>query len=269
MIHPTAVIAPEAQLGANVRVGAYAVIEGAARVGDDCVIEAHAVIREYVAMGPNNLVGYGAVLGADPQDLSFDPATRSFVRIGAENKIREYCTLHRGTTEGASTTVGDRCFLMVGTHLGHDVQLGDGVILANNVLLGGHVQIADRVFIGGGTVVHQYTKIGRLAICQGLSGFSKFVPPFVIAAQVNGVAGLNIVGLRRAGFTVEQRAEIKAAFDLLYRSGLNVSQALAAAGERSWQEAAGEFWRFIRGATGKGICDLIASRARSPESEGI
>lgn len=267
MIHPTAVIAPEAQLGANVRIGPYVVIEGTARIGNDCVIQAHAVVGAHVVMGPKNLVGYGAVLGADPQDLSFDPATNSFVQIGAGNKIREYCTLHRGTTEGAATTIGDGCFLMAGAHLAHDVQLGDGVILANNVLLGGHVQIGERVFIGGGTVVHQHTKIGRLAICQGLSGFSKFVPPFVIAAQVNGVAGLNVVGLRRAGFNPEQRAEIKAAFDLLYRRGLNVSQALATADERSWGKEAHEFWSFVRAAGKKGICDLISSR-RTGQSEG-
>lgn len=267
MIHPTAVIDSDAQLGVNVRVGPYAVIEGAARIEDDCVIQAHAVIGAHVIIGPNNLVGYGAVLGADPQDLNFNPATNSFVRIGAGNKIREYCTIHRGASEGAATMVGDGCFLMAGAHLGHDVQLGDGVILANNVLLGGHVEIGDRVFIGGGTVVHQYTKIGRLAICQGLSGFSKFVPPFVMAAQVNGVAGLNVVGLRRAGFDPRQRAEIKAAFDLLYRRGLNVSQALAAADEQSWGQEASEFWSFVRAAGKKGICDLISTRMGG-ESEG-
>ena len=267
MIHPTAVIGSEVQLGANVRVGPYAVIEGAACIGNDCVIQAHAVIASHVVLGSNNLVGHGAVLGGDPQDLGFDPATKSFVRIGTGNKIREYCTIHRATAEGGATTVGDGCFLMAGAHLAHDVQLGDGVILANNVLLGGHVEIGDRVFIGGGTVVHQYMKIGRLAICQGLSGYSKFVPPFVLAAQVNGVAGLNVVGLRRAGFAPEQRTEIRTAFDLLYRRGLNVSQALAAAAERTWGDEAGEFWRFVREAKKKGICDLISSR-RTPSSEG-
>ena len=268
MIHPTAVIAPGAELGVNVRIGPYAVIEGAARIGDGCVIQAHAVISAHVVMGPDNLIGYGAVLGADPQDLSFNAATGSSVRIGSGNKIREYCTLHRGTTEGSETSVGDGCFLMAGAHLAHNVQLGDGVVLANNVLLAGHVQIADRVFIGGGTVVHQYTRIGRLAICQGLSGFSKFVPPFVIAAQVNGVAGLNVVGLRRAGFGSGERAEIKEAFDLLYRRGCNVSQALAAADQRSWGADASEFWSFVRGAGKKGICDLISTRRRG-EPEGV
>jgi UDP-N-acetylglucosamine acyltransferase len=228
------------------------------------VIQAHAVVGAHVVLGPDNFVGYGAVLGGDPQDLSFDPATKSSVRIGAGNKIREYCTIHRATTEGAATTVGDGCFLMAGAHLGHDVQLGDGVILANNVLLGGHVEVGDRVFVGGGTVVHQHTRIGRLAICQGLSGFSKFVPPFVMAAQVNGVAGLNVVGLRRAGFHPDQRAEIKSAFDLLYRRGLNVTQALAAAAAQSWGAEASEFWSFIRGARQKGICDLISSRGTGP-----
>ena len=187
------------------------------------------------------------------------------------NKLREYCTLHRGTTEGSATVVGDGCFLMAGAHLGHNVQLGDGVILANNALLGGHVQVEDRVFIGGGAVFHQYIRVGRLAICQGLSGFSKDIPPYVTAAEINGVAGLNVVGLRRAGFTAAQRAETKAAFDLLYRSGLNVAQALAAARERPWNEAAQVFWDFVAGAKKKGLCDFIGTRksgACAPESAG-
>ena len=266
MLHPTAIIHPDAHLGTGVTVGPHAVIEGAARIGDGCVIQAHAVIGAHVVMGKDNLIGYGAILGGDPQDLAFQPSVKSEVRIGDGNKIREYCTIHRGTTEGSATVVGSHCFLMVGAHLAHNCHLGDHIVIANGSMLGGHVQCEDRVFIGGGCVFHQFIRIGRLAICQGGSGFSKDIPPFTTAADVNGIAGLNIVGLRRAGFTSDQRSEIKAAFALLYRSGLNTSQALAAARERPWGEAAQAFWDFVAGAKKRGLCDLIATRAgMSPE----
>jgi UDP-N-acetylglucosamine acyltransferase len=267
MLHPTAVIHPDAQLGANVSVGAYAVVEGAARIGDDCTIQAHAVIGARVRMGRGNLIGYGAIIGGEPQDFAFKPETHSEVILGEGNKIREYCTIHRGTAEGSATIVGDGCFLMAGAHLGHNVRLGNGVILANNALLGGHVIVEDRVFIGGGSVFHQHMRVGRLAMCQGLSGFSKDIPPYTVAGERNGVAGLNVVGMRRAGLGAGQRAEIKACFALLYRSGLNVSQALAAAGERTWGPEAAAFWEFVLAAKKRGLCDFLAARRDGPAEE--
>ena len=260
MLHPTAVIHPDAELGANVTVGPFAVIEGAARIGDGCTIHAHAIIGAHVTMGRDNVIGHGALIGGDPQDFAFKPEVRSEVRIGDGNKIREYCTIHRGTTEGSATVIGDGCFLMAGAHVGHNTRIDQGAILANNVLLGGHVHIAERVFIGGGCVFHQFIRVGRMAICQGGSAFSKDVPPYVIAADLNGVAGLNIVGQRRAGFTTDQRAEIKAAFDLLYRRGHNVSQALDAARTRTWGVEAQVFWDFVGGPSKKGLSKLMSSR---------
>jgi len=265
--HPTAVIHPDAQLGADVSVGPYAVIEGGARIGDRCVIQAHAVITGHVTMGEDNVIGYGAIVGGDPQDFAFRPEIHSEVRLGKGNKIREYATIHRGTAEGTATVVGDHCFLMAGSHLAHNVVLGDRVILANNALLGGYVQVAERVFVGGGCVFHQHIRVGRLAICQGLSAFSKDIPPYVIAAERNGAAGLNIVGLRRAGLTAAQRAEVKAAFDLLYRSGLNVSQALAAAHERVWGDEGRAFWDFVGAAKKKGLVAFLADTAAASASE--
>src|SRR5678816_836679 len=260
MQHRTAVIHPDAEIADDVEIGPYAVIEGPARIGASCVIQAHAIIGGQVVMGERNLIGYGAVIGAEPQDLAFKSDVRSEVRIGNDNRIREYATIHRGTTEGSATIVGDHCFLMVGAHLGHNVRLGDQVIIANNSMLAGYVEIEDRVFIGGGCVFHQFIRVGRLAICQGASGFSKDIPPFTMAAERNGVAGLNVVGLRRAGIGSERRTEIKAAFALLYRSGLNVKQALAAAGERSWNEEAQAFWDFVRAAGKRGLCDFLGTR---------
>jgi UDP-N-acetylglucosamine acyltransferase len=260
MLHPSAVIHPDAQLGASVTVGPYAVIEGAATIGDGCTIQAHAIIGAQVRMGRGNTIGYGAIVGGDPQDFAFRPETRSEVVIGDDNKIREYVTIHRGTAEGSATVVGDRCFLMAGAHLAHNVQLGSDVILANNALLAGHVVVEDRVFVGGGCVFHQNMRIGRLAMCQGLSGFGKDIPPYTVAGRINGIAGLNVVGMRRAGLDAAARAEIKAAFALLYRSGLNVSQALAASAERQWGDAARHFWEFVAAAKKRGLCDFLATR---------
>ena len=260
MIHPTAVIHPDARLAPDVQVGPYAVIEGAAQIGAGCIIQAHAIIGAHAILGERNLIGYGAIIGGDPQDFAFQPTTRSTIRLGHDNKIREYCTLHRGTTEGSATEVGNSCFLMAGAHLAHNVRLGDHVIIANNALLGGHVLVEDRVFIGGGCVFHQHMRVGRLAICQGASAFSKDIPPFCTAAERNGVAGLNVVGLRRAGLDATQRAEVKSAFALLYREGLNVTQALAAAAQRPWGEHAQVFWDFVAAAKKRGLCDFLSSR---------
>ena len=178
------------------------------------------------------------------------------MEIGEETTIREHCTIHRGTAPGSVTRLGSRCLLMAGAHLGHNTRVGDHVILANHALLGGHVEIGDRVFVGGGSVFHQFVRVGRGAMIQGLSAFSKDVPPFTIGAKRNTVFGLNVVGLRRSGMGAPERAEIKAAFGLLYASGKNVSQALAAAREQTWGASAAEFWAFAEGAKKRGLCAL-------------
>ena len=259
MKHPTAIIHPDAILADDIEIGPCAVIEGAARIGAGCVIHAHAVIGAHVIMGERNEVGHGAIIGGDPQDFAFKKTTQSRVEIGNDNRIREYATIHRGTGEGSATVVGDHCFLMAGAHLGHNVRLGSHVIIANNSLLGGHVVVEDRVFIGGGCVFHQHMRVGRLAICQGASAFGKDIPPFTIAAERNSIAGLNVVGLRRAGFDAAQRAGIKAAFTLLYRSRMNVTQALAAAADREWSPEGRAFWDFVGAAGKRGLCDFAGA----------
>lgn len=259
MIHPTAIIHPDAQLGANVTVGPYAVIEGAAVIGEGCEIQSHAIIGGQVVMGRNNVIGHGAHIGGDPQDFAFKREVNSRVVIGNDNRFREYVTIHRGTAEGSETVVGDGCFLMVGAHLAHNVRLANHVVLANNVLVAGHVQMGERVFVGGGTVFHQHMRVGSHVICQGLSGFGKDIPPFVVGARINTVAGLNVIGLRRSGFNAEQRAEIKRAFELLYRSGKNVSQALEAARAEAWSATVQPFWEFVAGAKKRGLCAFVGS----------
>jgi UDP-N-acetylglucosamine acyltransferase len=269
MIHPTAIIDPEARLGSQVAVGPHAVIEGPVQIGDGCEIQAHAVITGHVIMGSRNVIGYGAIIGGEPQDFAFRPEVCSAVHIGDGNRIREYCTIHRGSKENTATVVGDGCYLMAGAHLAHNVRLGDRVVIANNALLGGYVQVEEGVFIGGGCVFHQFIRVGRLAICQGASAFSKDIPPYTMAAERNSVAGLNIVGMRRAGFSLEQRAEVKQAFALLYRSSLNVSQALAAARERAWGSEARAFFDFVGAGKKRGHCGFLASRKNKGGSSDV
>ena len=254
MIHPSAVIDPAAELAPDVKIGAYVCIEGPVQIGAGCEIQAHAVLTGRVRLGRDNRIGYGAVIGGWPQDFAFDPATQSGVEMGDGNVIREHCTIHRGTASGTDTSVGNGCFLMAGAHLGHNVRIGDRTVIANHALLGGYVEVGERVFIGGGSVFHQFVRVGDFAMVQGLSAFSKDVPPFTLAAERNLVFGLNVVGLRRGGFTPDERAGIKAAFKLLYGSGMNVSQALAAAGGRTWDAHAARFFEFAAGAKRRGLC---------------
>ena len=249
-IHPTAIIDAAAQLGGDVEIGPHSVVGAGAVIGEGCTIQAHVVIEGAVKMGARNFIGHGAVLGAMPQDLSFDPKTQSSVEIGAGNTIREYCTIHRGSTEGSATVMGDNNFLMVGTHLGHNCTLGNGVVIANDCLLAGHVRIDDRAFIGGGSRFHQGIRMGRLVMAEGR--FTQNLPPFLSAAK-NQVYGINIIGLRRAEFSGADRDEIKRAFKLFYRSGLNTKQALQKAAETEFGPVGREFFDFVANAGKRGI----------------
>ena len=268
MIHFTAIIGSGAKIGRDVEIGPHTIISGAVSIGDGSIIGAHVVIEGEVAVGRENRIGHGTVIGSEPQDLSFSPATRSRVEIGAKNVIREHCTIHRGTAEDSATKIGDENFLMVGAHVGHNCEIGNKVIIANNCLLGGYVSVADGAFLGGGCLFHQFMRVGRLAITQGASGFGKDIPPFLIAAEHNCVFGLNTVGLRRAGFSSAQREEIKRAFKLIYLSGLNTRQALEKSKELEWTDLGREFFRFIGDAIGKrGICPLKRSGGRGGPPE--
>ena len=259
-IHPTAIVHPKARLAEEVEIGAYSCIGDEVEIGARTVVQSHVVIEGVVRLGENNFLGHGAIIGGAPQDLSFAPDTQSGIAIGHGNVIREHVTIHRGTAPDSLTTVGDGSFLMAGAHLGHNCAIGNKVIIANNCLLGGYVTVEEGAFLGGGCVFHQFMRVGRLAITQGLSGFGKDLPPFVVGAGVNKVVGLNVVGLRRAGLSAEARAEIKAAFHLLYESGLNVSQTLERANERTWGEAAQAFFDFVAAAKKRGLCGLRRTR---------
>jgi UDP-N-acetylglucosamine acyltransferase len=213
MIHSTAVISADVELGIGVSVGAFAVIEGPGRIGDGSVIETHALIRPHVYLGRNNRVHPSAVLGGLPQDLAFDPATVTRLDIGDDNVFREGVTISRATHPAGATRVGSGNYFMNNTHVGHDSSLGDGNILASGATLGGHVQVGDRVFFGGGVMVHQFCRVGSFAILQGLAGINKDVLPFTM---VGGRPGkhyrLNLVGMRRAGIDGARLKAVSAAF---------------------------------------------------------
>ena len=251
-IHPTAIVDAKTNLGVEVKIGPYAIVEAGCVIGDYSEIRAHAVIGKGTLMGPRNQIGYGAVIGGDPQDIGFRNA-RTWVELGSGNKIREYATIHRATVENTATSLGNDNFIMGGVHLGHDVKVGNRTIMANNALLAGFVQVEDGVFLGGATVVHQHTRIGRLAITRGGTRLGKDVPPFFMATDTNVVAGINRIGLRRAGYAHDLRRAIQAAFDMLYRSDLNVSQALGEIEQKFRQPEIAHLIAFVR-STKRGIC---------------
>lgn len=253
-IHPTAIVDPAAHIGANVEIGPFSVIGSNAVIGDRTVIQSHVVIEGDVVIGAGNFIGHGTIIGAPPQDLSFSLERKTKIEIGNENVIREYCTIHRGSAEGSITKIGDNNFLMVGVHVGHNCEISNNVIIANNCLLAGHVLVDDQAFLGGGSTFHQNMHVGRLVMVQGSSAFGKDLPPFTIAAERNSIFGVNVVGLKRAGFSAKDREEIKDAFKLLYASGLNISQALEKAATINFGAPAREFFEFVTNAKKRGIC---------------
>jgi len=251
-IHPTAIVEDGAQLADDVEVGPYALIGPEVVIGPGCRIQAHAVITSKATIGERNLIGYGAIIGAAPQDLAHNDSIVSEVRIGDGNTIREYVTMHRGSKEGTATTIGNDCFIMGGCHFAHNVRIGNRVILANNSLFAGYASVDDNVVTGGGSVFHQFMRIGKNVMTRGGTRFSKDIPPYCLGDE-RKIAGLNVVGLRRAGFKPETRKEIRRAFDLIYRSGLNVTQALAESAGMEWGPEARVFLDFIRESR-RGIC---------------
>jgi UDP-N-acetylglucosamine acyltransferase len=246
-----------------------AAIEDGAVIGRDVDIGPHAVVLRNVTIGPNCRIHAGAVIGDLPQDLTFQPA-ETFVRIGADCVIREHVTIHRGTKPGTTTVVGDGCYLMANSHLGHNVRLGTRVIVANGALLGGYVEVDDGAFISGNVLIHQFVRVGRLAMLSGGCGIGKDVPPFctTVGLERNRIGGLNTVGMRRAGLSPADRAQVKRAFTLLYRSQLNVSQALERMRQEFTEGPAGDIVTFVS-ASRRGICPMRDGHGeQDAESDG-
>ncbi len=226
LIHPTAVIGPEVDLAPDVQVGPFSIIEGPVRVGSGSTIEGHACLTGPLDMGRDNVVGHGAVLGKAPQHRGYR-GEPTLVRIGDGNHFREHVTVHRGTEQGrGETLIGDRNLFMVGAHLGHDARVGNDCTLVNGALLAGHVELADGCVLSGYAAVQQRVRIGRLAMIGGLGSTTKDVPPFILQQGYNCVSGLNIVGMRRAGFSHATIDALRVSFRILYKEGRTLSAAL-------------------------------------------
>lgn len=243
-----------------------AIIEDGATLGAGCVIHAHAIVTRHCTLGDGVVVHPFAVLGGDPQDLSFDPATATGVRIGARTVLREHVTVNRATKAGATTEVGADCFLMAASHVGHDCRVGDRAILANAVLLAGHVHVGERAFLGGGAAIHQFVRIGEGAMVGGLARITRDVPPFSMAAERDELVGLNVVGLRRRGLKAVALAEVKAAFRAACPP-VGKPRELAAAALASGAYASQEARRFLEFFAG-GRRGFLRTRSTAPGEPG-
>jgi UDP-N-acetylglucosamine acyltransferase len=258
-VHPTAVVAPEADVADDVVIGPYVVVEGEVQIGQGCVIRPGACLIGPLTMGKGNMVFSGAVLGEAPQHVKYrGEPTR--LEIGDHNIFREHVTVHRGTTHSHVTRIGSNNFLMAHCHVAHDCQIGNGCILANGALVAGHCVLEDNVYLSGNCAIHQFVRVGRLALLSGVSASTKDIPPFIMQQRINVVVGVNVVGMRRAGIPTSGIDAVRRAYHLLYRDGLPLPEALA----RIEQELAGidvvaELVAFIRSSsrgiileTGKG-----------------
>ncbi len=225
-IHPTAIISPDAEIAPDVEIGAFAIVGEGCSVDAGSVIAPRATLERNVTVGRSVKVGIGTILGGAPQDLKYAGEETS-VEIGDGTVVREYVTVNRGTAHSFKTTVGENCLLMSYVHIGHDCRIGNSVILSNVVQLAGHVTIEDKAIISGMSAVHQFTRIGRHSFIGGMSRVSKDIPPFLKAVG-NPVKlyGLNTIGLQRSGMDEETIRELKRAYRLLFRSDLNVTQAI-------------------------------------------
>jgi UDP-N-acetylglucosamine acyltransferase len=245
-IHPSAIISRNAEVASDVEVGAFVIIGENCTVPSGCIIAPRATLERNVTLGQNVQVGMGTILGGPPQDLKF-AGEETTVEIGEGTVIREYTTINRGTSQSFKTTVGRNCLLMSYVHLAHDCHIGNNVILSNVVQLAGHVTVEDRAIISGLSAAHQFVRIGRQSFIGGMSRVSKDIPPFLKAVG-NPVKlyGLNTVGLQRGGMEESTIRELKRAYRLLFRSDLNVTQAI----ERAQAEIEGlpevrELIRFV------------------------
>ncbi|GAC1685087.1 MAG: acyl-ACP--UDP-N-acetylglucosamine O-acyltransferase [Gemmatimonadaceae bacterium] len=224
-VHPTAIVAADAQLGDDVAIGAFAIVGDGCVIGDGSEIAARATLDRNVQLGRGVKIGIGSVIGGDPQDLKFKGEVTS-VEIGDGTTVREYTTINRGTSESWKTTVGRGCFIMSYVHLAHDCHIADGVLISNGTQLAGHVTVDERATLSGVSAVHQFVKIGRFSFVGGMSRVPKDVPPFVKAVgNPIKLYGLNTVGLQRNNFPEPVIRELKRAYRLFFRSELNVTQA--------------------------------------------
>ena len=261
---PTARVHPEAVIGPGCVVGEFCVVEQDVVLGAGCRLEPWVYVKRWTTLGERNEISAGTVLGTDPLDKNFT-GERSYLRIGSGNRIREHYTISRGTEPESVTEIGDDNYIMTSGHIAHNARVGNRTVIASCALVAGYVEIEDQAFISGGVVIHQYSKIGRLAMIGGNTRVNSDVPPFFLYSEFNvAPRGLNLVGLRRAGFPAAEIAILKRAYRLLYLSGLRLTEALARIESECDSEAVRQLIRFVRSSK-RGIARPAGRRAISGE----
>jgi len=250
-IHPTAVVDPRAEIDATADIGPYVVIDGPVRVGPRTRVMSHVFLTGDSALGADNMVHPGAIIGHEPQDLAYRGAPTG-LRIGDRNVIREHAEIHRATQAGTLTIVGSDNYLMSHAHIAHNCDVGDRTIICSGALVAGHAVVGDQAFVSGNCVVHQHVRIGRLAILRGLSRTSRDVPPFAIMDGTHTIRGLNRVGLRRAGFDRHRMRALQDAFRILFRTRQNLRDAIARVEAEVRSPEVDELLAFIR-ASRRGV----------------
>ncbi len=267
-IHPTALIGKNVQMGEGNRIGPYVILEDGVKLGSHNTLLTGAHLCTGTEIGSHNEIHMHAVIGHAPQDLAYKNE-RTFTKIGDHNTIREFATIHRGTKVGTATVIGNHNFIMAYCHIAHNCILADHIIMVNQASLTGYCVVEDRAFLSGMTGFHQFSRIGKLALVSALSACNKDIPPYMIAGGRPGVVlGINVGGLRRAGFSAAVREEIKTAYKLLYRSGLNVTQALTAMKDSLHSEEVSHLIQFIEAAK-RGILDGTAAETLNPRKSGF
>ena len=261
-IASTAIISAKAIIKKGVSIGPYCIVEDDVEIGAGTRLDSHAIIKQYTTLGEQNHLYPGVVLGNDPEDRNF-ACPRSYLRIGNRNVFREFSSASRGTPPESETVIGDDNYIMIGVHIAHNCRLGSNVVICNNCSLGGYVEIGDRAFLSANVLVHQYTRIGRLAMVSGNTRVNQDVPPFFLVSDFDITAhGLNRVGLKRAGLSGKAISEIKKAYQLLYRAGLPLKAALERMEKEVPSVEVKQLVDFIRGSK-RGICRDFRDRAKS------
>jgi UDP-N-acetylglucosamine acyltransferase len=253
MIHSTAIVHPNAKIARGVEIGPYCLVGEHVSIGKGTLLQAHVVVNGWTTIGEDCEIYPFASIGASSQDRKYH-GERAYTHIGSRTVLREYVSVHRATGEEQVTQIGDDCLLLAYVHIAHNCILGNGVTMSNLAQLAGHVEVSDYVTIGGQAGVHQFTRIGRYAMVGGASKITKDVPPFfLIEGNPAEPYGLNSVGLRRAGFSVDERNEIKKFYKILYNPKLNVSQAVEAMKAEALSDPGRELIAFLESPSQRGI----------------
>lgn len=248
-IHPTAVIDSKAQIDPSAMIGAYAIIEGEVHIGPGAVVYPQAYISGWVEIGAKCQIHPGAVIGHVPQDFHFD-GSRSYCKIGEGTIVREHASIHRGTQPESSTIVGRNCFIMGYSHIGHNCEVGDDVKIANMAALSGHAVVGQGAFVSGYSLIHQFARIGEYAMIAGGTRLSMDAPPFFLCAHESECLAVNVIGLRRAGFTKEEIQELRSAYRTLYRSG------------KTFRAAVEELAATVQTPAGKRLVEFVSVKSK-------